>query len=846
TSQKATVRFENLNASRFKLRAAQHSEISDLLSFEVSYDGVTFESVGVLVKTVDTYKNVNGWPTRQCDYVSSEFERPIKAVRITRDICYEMWYSNFAELLYEEAPREYNDSVASKEGVASNSAKWQPSELFREQQGYSLDTSEATDIEYRIGKSLCFKVRVAHKADETPLSFSVSCDGTTFTPVNLKMRELGRYETADGITVVEAEYISSDFNEPISTLKISKSADSGISPAFVDVQFINIDTDKNMLGLVLEQAKAVTKKDYDDKLWSDFNTAIQTAQTVYDDFKSIQTSIDLQVKKLLAAAAALYNEKTDVISGFNLNNQGDSTFYLYTSDYKKFNKLPYSGVPTGGGMIWWSLNSPVEWGKAVLVSAVDGNALFFCDNESAHPAVSVCADKTGYVRAEYDKDKLDIFVTDSLNNTVNIIDNPSLFYVEKGNHIIFAWKAGMRSAEALGIGNPSLYYVNKVDLEKIILDKTDVSMTFGDVTDLSYVLSPLDANNLTNAVWSSENEQVAVVSDNGTVVAVGGGETVIRVQIGNISAECTVKVNSPLNGISLKKSTVISLGGSEQLEVAYEPWHTTDPKNVVWQSSDESIVSVNNGVIEGKAVGNAVITAMVGDKTATCNVLVVIPLLSVKLNKENLLLNAGKTEKLSAVKYPSNTTVDADIVWQSTDTGVATVDQNGVVTAVSGGEATIIATIDGKSAVCTVKVNSKLQKIELNKLRSMLVKGYQDVLNVNCYPFSATDISDVVWTTSNNKVASVENGKVTANSRGVAVITANVAGKTAECVVAVVEDKEDIISFENTGNISNINVTSPQTGDDIYTVFYVFCILFAAVLAIGGILNSKNKERDGK
>lgn len=122
--------------------------------------------------------------------------------------------------------------------------------------------------------------------------------------------------------------------------------------------------------------------------------------------------------------------------------------------------------------------------------------------------------------------------------------------------------------------------------------------------------------------WNSENKSVATVSSTGIVTAVGPGTTEITVTVLGITKKCTVTVIAPLQSISLnKKSITLDIGDSQMLNVIYNPIDTTDSKSVTWSSSNKSVAIVGqNGLVKAIGNGTTIITAKVGNKTATCTV----------------------------------------------------------------------------------------------------------------------------------------------------------------------------------------------------------------------------------
>ncbi|HIU70937.1 MAG TPA: Ig domain-containing protein [Candidatus Enterosoma merdigallinarum] len=166
------------------------------------------------------------------------------------------------------------------------------------------------------------------------------------------------------------------------------------------------------------------------------------------------------------------------------------------------------------------------------------------------------------------------------------------------------------------------------------------------------------------------------------------------------------------NEITLDQTSLsLVKGQSKKIEVtAIKPENAAD-KTVTWGSADEKVASVDeNGNVTGVAPGTTTITAKVGLASATCNVTVTdsaIPVTSVSLDKKSIELHVGdKGEQLAATISPENAT-DKTVSWSSSDATVAKVDQNGFVTPVKEGTATITATVNGQSATCKVTVEEK-------------------------------------------------------------------------------------------------------------------------------------------
>ncbi|MDE6522521.1 MAG: Ig-like domain-containing protein, partial [Muribaculaceae bacterium] len=340
-------------------------------------------------------------------------------------------------------------------------------------------------------------------------------------------------------------------------------------------------------------------------------------------------------------------------------------------------------------------------------------------------------------------------------------------------------------------------------IESITLNSPSLSLTEGDTATLTATIAPADATDK-SVTWSSSDESVVTVSANGEVTAVNAGTATITATSSNgKTASCTVTVADKIIDaaeIELSESSAeLKVGEATTLTATVLPENTTD-KTVTWSSSNMSVATVDaNGKIIAVALGEATITATCGNVKATCKVTVVpTPVTSVTLSTHSLSLTEGETATLSATIAPEDAT-DKTVTWTSSDEAVATVSEDGVVTAVKGGTATITATsANGKTADCTVTVAANIisvESIEISNTELRLTEGDTATLTATIAPENATD-KTVIWTSSDASVAYVsEEGVVTAVKAGTATITAASSnGKTATCTVTVAAN---IISVES-------------------------------------------------
>ncbi len=196
------------------------------------------------------------------------------------------------------------------------------------------------------------------------------------------------------------------------------------------------------------------------------------------------------------------------------------------------------------------------------------------------------------------------------------------------------------------------------------------------------------------------------------------------------------------------------------------------------------------------------------------------PVVSLTLNKSSLPLLSGESDTLVATVDPS----DAPLQWSSSSTSVATVDQNGKVSAVGNGTATITVKAGEKSATCTVTVTTAVTGISLNKSRLSLYAGGSETLVASVAPSTASNKS-VIWSSNKTSVATVDqNGKVTAVSLGTATITVTTVdgNKTATCSVAVIPDSAVDLGLSVCWASCNVGENGFVSSPEQYGAYYAW------------------------
>jgi len=228
--------------------------------------------------------------------------------------------------------------------------------------------------------------------------------------------------------------------------------------------------------------------------------------------------------------------------------------------------------------------------------------------------------------------------------------------------------------------------------------------------------------------------------------------------------------------LTLGAGTIFKLTAATEVETA-----------VSWSSDDERIAAVSaDGTVSAKEAGTAAITAKTaGGKTAVCTVIVKAAPVSVTLSQTALTLGQGEAYTLTAAIAPSSAD-GLPAEWSSGNADIASVDENGKVTANAAGTAVItFQTFNGVSVGCTVTVKDAPASVTLNQTALTLGVGESFALTAALNTGAAS--SKNTWSSGSAAIAAVDaNGKVTAKAAGTAVITFETYnGKTKTCTVTV-------------------------------------------------------------
>ena len=362
-----------------------------------------------------------------------------------------------------------------------------------------------------------------------------------------------------------------------------------------------------------------------------------------------------------------------------------------------------------------------------------------------------------------------------------------------------------------GISNTFNYEViEKVilnPLKSINLNKTSGTKYIGETENLTVIYNPSNTTDNKNVTWTSSNNNVASIN-NGVVTAKGIGNAIITAKVGSLTASYKITVIKHDNPVIVKANTLTYNGKEQELITV-----SNIKGNICYSYNPISSCSKNESIPKKINAGEYTVYYFVsGDNNYNSK----SGSIKVNINKKSgsisyLNKSITKTQGDQAFTNVLTKTGDGIINYSSSDNKVATIDKNGKVTILSSGNTVIKAiVIDGenyfyniKEASYTLTVNKKIinipiTSISLNKTSGTKYIGETENLVVSYNPSNTTDNKSITWTTSNSKVATINNGVVKAVGVGNAVITAKVMNKTATYNITVKKKENRPITYKYT------------------------------------------------
>ena len=368
------------------------------------------------------------------------------------------------------------------------------------------------------------------------------------------------------------------------------------------------------------------------------------------------------------------------------------------------------------------------------------------------------------------------------SNIVTINEDGTLHAVAAGEAIVSATSSDPAFTEKVTCNVVVHKGVSSITLsseEEVIYEAGKVKLTAG--------VLPEDAENR-EIIWSTSNEEVASVEQDGTVNFVGIGQAVITCMAtdgSEILSECKIQTVKGVKSVTLSLNVATLLLGADGALSTVALNETVQPEDatyqaVTWSSSDESIAKVDeNGIVQAISIGKATIFAYSTDPRvsdtvkASCAITVGNAVKSITLSGITGDIAKGKSQKILVTISPEDV-FNSKLKWESNNENVLKVDSSGTVKAVGVGTATITCSAtDGSGVQCseTYKVIQAVTSLKAQEANIILFAGQEQTLHASVNPTDATN-KLLEWSSDSYSVSVQQDGKITAESASNAIVTA--------------------------------------------------------------------------
>jgi uncharacterized protein YjdB len=357
-------------------------------------------------------------------------------------------------------------------------------------------------------------------------------------------------------------------------------------------------------------------------------------------------------------------------------------------------------------------------------------------------------------------------------------------------------------ANVEGVVGSATVTVRQVPVASVVVSPSTATVAVGGAVQLSASVKDASGADLPGRLvgWTSSDESIAVVSSTGRVSGIKVGSVTITASSEGKSGTAAVTVTAaPVASVNVTPPTATVIVGQTTTLTAQTldgSGNILTGRAVTWTSSSTAIATVTQaGVVTGAAPGTATITATSEGKSGTATVTVNAPapaaVASVTVDPATVNLTTGGTQQVTATPRDAqgNALAGRVVTWASANTGVATVTQAGLITAVAPGTTNVTATSEGKVGTVAVTVAAPA-------VGSVSITPSTATVSVAATaPLSATvrDVNNgviqnaaVSWSSDKPLTASVsQSGVVTGLIPGTATITASSGGKTGTAAITV-------------------------------------------------------------
>src|SRR6266566_875260 len=336
-----------------------------------------------------------------------------------------------------------------------------------------------------------------------------------------------------------------------------------------------------------------------------------------------------------------------------------------------------------------------------------------------------------------------------------------------------------------GVSDTAVVTVTVAPVSAVSVAPTAATILVGATTQLQATTTDSIGNVLTGrtVTWASNNSAVTV---GGTGLATGAGTGSATITATNVPVATVTVAPTSAN---------LQTGQTVQLTATARDasGNVLSGRVITWSSSSSSVASVNgSGLVTGAGAGSATITATSEGQSGTSGVTVTfVPVASVTVNPASASVQAGQTVQLSATARDANGNAlpGRTVTWARTNTTVATVNGQGLVTAKVVGSATITATSEGQSGSAAITVTAApVATVTVSPAAAAVQPGQTVQLTATTKDANGNILTGrtVTWASNSNPAATVSSsGLVTGVATGTALITATSEGQSGGAAIAV-------------------------------------------------------------
>lgn len=307
------------------------------------------------------------------------------------------------------------------------------------------------------------------------------------------------------------------------------------------------------------------------------------------------------------------------------------------------------------------------------------------------------------------------------------------------------------------------YYAYATTKPCLSIDKNNITIKLGNnLSKTSKISAKASTGGKIN--YSSSNPKVATINKYGKITAKSRGVCLVKATLNSDSKvykTCKVNVTQQVIKIKLNKSSIAIADQTKATSLKLNIYPTNaNNKKITWSSSNKNVVTVNSsGKLSVKNRGNCTIKCSTtdGSKINTSCKVSVKNIVPTKITaKDEYYLDLGKKTKLNYSVYPANTT-NKKVTYTSSDNKIATVDNNGNVTAKKEGECIITISSNQKKLTATADIYVRKMITELAPTTTIVTthKGEQKQIQTLILPTNAS-VKALKYVSTNKNIATVD------------------------------------------------------------------------------------------